>query len=102
MIKFKYLANILFFIIIFNFNAFAENKIVYFDIDYVIANSNIGKSLLKKLKNSEDIKITELKKKEKDLKDEENKILASKNIISEEALNNKIIEFQDKIKFIRI
>lgn len=98
MIKFKYILNIVFFIIILNTNVFAEKKIVYFDIDYIISNSNIGKSLLKKLKNNEDIKIAELKEKEKILKDEENKILASKNIISENALNEKILEFQNKIK----
>ena len=98
MIKFKYLLNIFFFIIILNTNVLAEKKIVYFDIDYIISNCNIGKSILKKLKNDEDIKIAEFKEKEKNLKDEENKILASKNIVSENAFKEKILEFQNKIK----
>ena len=40
---------ILIFFILFSHSAFAENKIVFIDIDFLMKNSNIGKLSLKKL-----------------------------------------------------
>ena len=75
----------------------AESKIMYIDLDYVLSNSNPGKKLFEDLKNRENLKITELKEKEKELKNEENKILGSKNLISEDQLNINIENFQKKL-----
>ncbi len=86
------------FILFISSNAYAENKVVYLNLDYVLSNSNIGKNLFSKLKKEEDIKLKEFKTKEINLKDEENKILASKNIISQDQLNLNIKEFRKKLE----
>ena len=98
MLKLKKSITIIIFFIVIPTNIFAENKIAYLDIDFILSNTKIGKSLLKKIQKFESDKINELNDKEKILKDEENKILASKNIISKDELNKKINEFQIKLK----
>jgi len=79
-------------------NVNAESKVVYLDIDYVLSNTNVGKKVFLKLKENEDLKFNEFNIEEKKLKEEENKILASKNIISKDQLNENIKNFQDKLK----
>ena len=79
-------------------SVFAENKIAYLDLDFIVLNTNIGKVTLEKLEIIEKKKNNELKLQEKKLKEEENKILASKAIITEEQLKKNISEFQTKIK----
>ena len=98
MLKLKKSITIIIFFIVIPTNIFAENKIAYLDIDFILSNTNIGKSLFKKIQKFESVKINELNDKEKILKDEENKILASKNIISKDELNKNISEFQIKLK----
>ena len=98
MLKLKKSITIIIFFILIPTNIFAENKIAYLDIDFILSNTNIGKSLFKKIQKFESDKINELNDKEKILKDEENKILASKNIISKDELNKNINEFQIKLK----
>ena len=98
MLKLKKSITIIIFFIVIPTNIFAENKIAYLDIDFILSNTNIGKSLFKKIQKFESDKINELNDKEKILKDEENKILASKNIISKDELNKNISEFQIKLK----
>ena len=98
MLKIK---NIIFIIIFFtgiSTNIYAENKIAYLDLDFILSNTNVGKSLFEKIKKFESDKIKELNDKEQKLKEEENKILASKNIISKDELNKNINEFQIKLK----
>ena len=80
-----------------NNSAYAELNIMYIDLDYIVSNSNPGKKLFEDLKNRENLKINELKEKEKKLKNEENKILGSKNLISEDQLKIDIENFQKKL-----
>ena len=82
-------------------NAFAIEKIVYLDLDYILSNSNKGKNILSDLdkKNNENIKI--LKSKEEILKTEEENLLKQKNIISNEAYNEKVKNLQNKVKIFR-
>ena len=95
----KFLIILLFFSLSFflSHSVSADDKIMYVDLDYVLSNSNPGKKLFEDLKNKENLKITELKEKEKDLKNEENKILGSRNLISEDQLNINIENFQKKL-----
>ena len=79
-------------------SVFAENKIAYLDLDFILLNTNIGKITLEKLEMIEKKKNTELKNQEKKLKEEENKILASRDIITEEQLKKNISEFQKKLQ----
>ena len=98
MLKLKKTISIIIFFVGISTNIFAENKIAYLDLDFILSNTNIGKSLFKTIQKFESGKIKELNDKEKILKDEENKILASKNIISKDELNRNISEFQLKLK----
>ena len=98
MLKMKKIIIIIIFFIGIPTNIYAENKIAYLDLDFILSNTNVGKSLFEKIKKIESDKIKELNDKEQLLKDEENKILASKNIISKEELNKNISEFQVKLK----
>ena len=82
-------------------NALAIEKIVYLDLDYILSNSNKGKEILSELdkKNIENVNI--LKSKEEILKNEEEDLFKQKNVISNEAYNEKIKNLQNKIKIFR-
>ena len=60
-------------------------------------NSLAGKSLSKKLKNKNEKNIVTFKKIEKDLVEEESKIIAQKNILNVDEFNKKIVSFKKKV-----
>ena len=88
-----------FFIIFFFYTNLSHSieKIVYLDVDFILANSEKGKKILSNLekKNKENVKILQLK--EKTLKDEETQIIKQKNIISEVAYKEKVNNLKSKI-----
>ena len=92
-----------FFIIFFFLTSlsYSAEKIVYLDVDYILANSDKGKVILSNLekKNKQNIKI--LQSKEKILKDEETQIIKQKNIISEESYEEKVNLLKKKIDTFR-
>jgi len=99
------------FIVLFSLNNLkADEKISYLDIEFILANTLAGKSLLENLKKVEDTKINEFKANDLKFQNNEKKILAKKNIISNEEIKKEInalqIEFQkykkDKTKEIKI
>ena len=77
--------------------SYSSEKIVYLDVDFILANSEKGKKILSNLekKNKENIKI--LQSKEKILKDEETQIIKQKNIISEVSYKEKVNQLKSKI-----
>ena len=64
-------------------NATAE-KIIIVDINSLIANSKAGQSIKSKLKEEKDSLVKQFKKKEEDLKKQEQKLVSQKNVLSEE------------------
>ena len=98
MFLFKKILFFSFFYFILIINANSENKVAYVDLDFLITNTKIGKTLFEKLKNNENKKFEEFSIKEKNLKEQEKKILSSKNIISEKQLNIDIEKFQKKLQ----
>ena len=69
----------LLFIFIFNFeNSYADNKIAYIDIDYILNNSIAGQSISKHIQGIKGKKNNELKLIEKQLTDKENDIIKKK------------------------
>ena len=96
-----------FLIIFFLFNSFFSNlslsaeKIVYLDLDFILANSNKGKFILSNLEKLNKKNIEILKSKENLIKKEEKEIIKQKNIISNEAYNDKINNLKNKIKILR-
>ena len=72
----------------------AQEKVSYIDIDYILATSIAGKSLLNKLKDEEELKINIFQSKDEDFKQKESKILAKKNLISKEEINKELKSLQ--------
>ena len=91
----KYLIVLIFFL---NLTTIAyPNNIVYIDMNYILSNSNYGKSIFNELENINKTNIKELEIKEKILKDLEKKITNQKNILSKEDLEKKINDLKKKI-----
>ena len=62
------------FFIFFSTNSYANNKIVFVDIDYLINNSTIGKKIINKLERMKIKKYRNFKKRETSLKNIEQEI----------------------------
>ena len=92
----KYLIVLIFFFL--NLTTIAyPNNIVYIDMNYILSNSNYGKSIFNELENINKTNIKELETKEKILKDLEKKITNQKNILSKKDLEKKINDLKKKI-----
>ena len=79
-------------------NLKAEDKVAYLDIDFILTNTLAGKSLLNTLKKQEEVKISKFKTNDEKFKNDEKKILAKKNLVSNEEIKKEMktlqIEFQ--------
>jgi outer membrane protein len=95
--KFRQICLINIFVILISTFSFAANKIAYIDLDLILSESEPAKLLFSQLKEIEEKKMNKLKKDEIILKDEEQKILNSKNLLSKEEFNNKVRNFQKKV-----
>jgi len=93
--RFKFL--IIFYILLCAFPIQANEKVYYLDLNFLMNNSLAGKSLSKKLKNKNEKNIVTFKKIEKDLVEEESKIIAQKNILNDDEFNKKIVSFKKKV-----
>ena len=87
-----------FLLLFYNNISFAENKIVYLDVQFVIDNSDLGKYYKKKIKIIKDKNKKDLKKDEAILKNKENEIKNQKNILSKEEINNRIKDLNELLK----
>ena len=71
----------------------------YLDIDFILSNTLVGKSLLNSLKKEEELKINKFKNSDEEFKNEEKSILAKKKLISNDEFNKEIkilqIKFQE-------
>ena len=75
----------------------AEEQIVYLDLDNIVSSTKAGKSIISNLEKSKKSTLAKFEKKEKELKKIENDINKQKNILSEEELKKKLIEFRKEI-----
>ena len=88
----------LFFILnIFSFSN-ANDKVAYIDMDLILSQSNASKSLFNQLKEIENTKFKNFTSNEKKLKDEENKILSSQNILSKDEYAKKVNIFRNDLR----
>lgn len=76
----------------------ANEKIAFIDIDFLLAQSNAGKSVLLNLDKLNKKNISSLKSQEQKLIEERAELDKLKNISSEEDMNIKIQAFQKKIE----
>tara|TARA_B100001175_G_scaffold229530_1_gene196131 strand:+ start:618 stop:1139 length:522 start_codon:yes stop_codon:yes gene_type:complete len=86
------------FFFIFLTNSFAEEKIVYLDISFLLNESEAGKYINSELKKINDKNVEEFKEIEKSIKIEEENILKQKNILKEDEFNKKIKNLKKKYK----
>ena len=93
---------ILFFLIISTTFANSNDKVSFIDIDFILKNSNLGKSILNEIENLNKKNIDELRNKEKELKKIEEEIKSKKNILSEEEFNEEVNLLKERIKKYRI
>ena len=89
---------ILIFLIFFHTTIYAEEKIVYLDVNFLLSQSEAGKYINIELKKINDKNIEEFKSIESSMKTEEEKLLTQKNILKEEEFNNKANKLRDKYK----
>ena len=89
---------LIFFIFFISTNLSNSKETAFIDLDYVIANSNIGKKVLENIDKLDKKNMEDLKKKSKSLKDLENTIKNKKNVISDEAYNEEVVSFKKKVQ----
>ena len=82
-------------------NAFAENKIVYVDMNKILKESKVGIFVEKELTKSHEAKLDNFKKMEEELKKEEIDLISKRNVMAREdfdknvkILNEKAQEYQ--------
>ena len=90
---------IYFFLFFFKLNSIsASENIAFLDLDYVLNNSNLGKKIYMDLDIINKQNLSELKSKEKNIKDKRDLINKTKNISSKEKLENDIDKFNQEVE----
>ena len=90
---------ILLIIIIFSpTNLFAEDKIVYLDVQFIIDNSKLGLSYKNKIKEAQNKNRIDLSIKEKIIKERELEIKNQKNILKKDEINKKVNKLNELLK----
>ena len=93
---------IIFFIFFISTNLSNSKETAFVDIDYIVANSNIGKKVLENIDKLNKKNLEKLKKKNKSLQELEITIKNKKNVISEDAFNKEVISFQKKVQEFKV
>ena len=77
--------------------AMADQKIVFVDMDRLVSVSKPGSSIFKQLKDINNKNLNFLKNEEKKFKEQEKKLIAQKNIITEADFRNKVEKLKSEI-----
>ena len=77
--------------------AMADQKIVFVDMDRLVSVSKQGSSIFKQLKDINNKNLNFLKNEEKKFKEQEKKLIAQKNIITEDDFTNKVEKLKSEI-----
>ena len=77
--------------------AMADQKIVFVDMDRLVSVSKPGSSIFKQLKGINNKNLNFLKNEEKKFKEQEKKLIAQKNIITEDDFTNKVEKLKSEI-----
>tara|TARA_B100001250_G_scaffold388882_1_gene387513 strand:+ start:222 stop:740 length:519 start_codon:yes stop_codon:yes gene_type:complete len=88
---------------IFNFSySYSEIKIAYIDVNFILNNSIVGKSITEHISKIEKNKTSEFSSIQKKLSNKEKDILSKKNILSSEEFNKQFEVLKDEVKKYRI
>ena len=101
MYYFKYLTFIVVFFFLQNLNLLAE-KIVYLNIEKIMKTSKAGISIIKKINKTNEENLKKFKKIEENLKNDEQDLIAKRNILSEEEFKKKFDLLKKKINDYKI
>ena len=88
---------LIFFFNFFFLNISLANNIVFIDLNFIINNSIIGKKVIEKLESINKENLDFIKKEQKFLNDERDKIEKTKNILSREELNKNILNLNNRL-----
>ena len=97
----KKFINIFILLIITTHTSYAQDQIVYLDLDIVVKNTQAGKLILTKLEESKKKALLKFENKEKELKKIESQIKNQKNIISQDEFQKKLVEFRKQVSNFR-
>ena len=97
----KKLLTIIIIISSFIIKSYANDHIVYLDLDNVVNNTKAGKSILIRLEDSKKKALSKFEKKGKELKKIEDEINKQKNLISEDELKKKLFDFRKEVSIFR-
>ena len=86
-----------FFLIIFTISHAEEQKIVYLNVDKIMQQSIAGKSIKKQLENLYNKNLEKFKKNDEILKNKEKKLIAQKNILSQEDFQKELSNLRSEI-----
>ena len=75
----------------------SDQKIVFVDMDRLVSVSKPGSSIIKQLKDINNKNLNFLKNEEKKFKEQEKKLIAQKNIITEADFTNKVEKLKSEI-----
>ena len=99
----KKFLSLFFIIFILNINhSLSSEKTVFIDIDFVLNNSYLGKSIYKELEKINKSNIKKLALKEENIKKKKDIINKTKNITSKEKLEKDIILFNQELEVYRV
>ena len=97
----KKLFILLFFFINVNYS-FADNKITYIDINFILSNSLVGQSINKHITKIQDENKKKFNEQEKIFSDKEQKLLSQKNILDKQKFQVEAKILTDEIKKYKI
>ena len=93
--KFFFLFSV-FFILVFNSESFGQS-IAYANLDKIIKTSIVGKKIISYFSEKNNKILEELKKKELEIKEKENKLIAQKNLLQETEFKKKVDLIKEEI-----
>ena len=93
---------LIFLIFFISTNLSNSKETAFVDIDYIVANSNIGKKVLESINKLDKKNVENLKKKNKSLQELEIAIKNKKNVISEDAFNKEVVSFKKKVQEFKV
>ena len=99
--KFLIKTSLISYLLLFSTFTYSSSEIAYIDLDVVLKETELGKSILVNLNKVNDKNVKDLKDKEEEIKSLENEIKSKKNILSEEKFNKELINLREKIKTFR-
>ena len=78
-------------------NAFGAEKIVILDINFILNESKPAKSIIKSIEKIQEKEISKLQSLENDLKKKNEDIKKTKNLLSKEEFNKKVVAFRKEV-----